>query len=128
MNNNNIITIGDTHTQTTRMTIHEVVRQLVSHLGPTAVAVLANVRDRKLPHRWARADGPEPRPASKSRLLAAHRSWTMVSVSAGEHVARNWFIGANPRLGEQAPILALREGKEAEVLAAAQAFAEGTTD
>ncbi len=118
----------DTHSRTTRLDVHELARQLVSHLGPTLVATLAGVSDRKLPHKWAKADGPEPRPDSYSKLLAAHRAWSMLSVAESDSVARAWFIGANPRLGERSPAMALREGDEREVLAAAKAFVEGTAD
>ena len=110
------------------MDIHELARQLVSHLGPTLVATLANVKDRRLPHRWAQADGPEPRVESQARLQTAHRIWSDLSTAESDTVARSWFIGANPRLGEQSPVFALREGKEQEVLAAAKAFIAGSDD
>lgn len=118
----------ETHEKSTRLDIHELVRQLVSHLGPTLVATLANVTDRKLPHRWARADGPEPRDESQARLIAAHRIWSMISVAENDSIARAWFIGANPRLSEEAPVMRLREGEQKAVLAAAVAFMEGTDD
>lgn len=119
---------NDTHAKTTRLNIHEVARQLVSHLGPTLVAYLANVNDRKLPHKWAKVNGPEPRQESTARLLAAHRIWNDISNSESDGVARSWFIGANPRLGEDSPAAALRDGREKAVLAAARAFIEGTDD
>lgn len=117
-----------THTETTRMEIHETVRQLTSHLGPTLVALLANVNDRKLPHKWSQAGGPEPRDGSKNRLMAAHRIWNKISASENDYTARNWFIGANPRLGEASPAEYLRAGRIADVQAAADAFLEGTDD
>lgn len=120
--------INEQHQETTRLSTQELVRQLNSHLGPTLVATLANVRDRKLPHRWAQVDGTEPRPESKSRLIMAHRIWSLISNSESDHVARMWFIGANPRLGEVSPVMKLREGAEAEVMSAARAFVEGTDD
>ncbi len=113
---------------TIRLNRHELVRQLISHLGPTLVATLANVRDRKLPHKWAQADGPEPRDESFSRLLAAHRVWKMISAAESDSVARAWFIGANPRLGEKAPVMCLREGDSQGVLSAGKAFVEGLDD
>lgn len=119
---------SDLHVETTRLDIHEVVRQLNKHLGPTLVAVLANVRDRKMPHRWANFDGPEPRHGSHTRLKTAHRVWNAISTVEDDYVARSWFIGANPRLGEVSPVQALREGRERDVIAAAQAFVEGTDD
>src|SRR5690606_30464490 len=119
-------TITGTHAETTRMDIHEVARQLVANLGPTLVATLANVKDRKLPNRWAKADGTTPRPENEARLRTAHRAWSAISLAEGPSIARSWFIGANPRLQETAPMFALRDDRHAEVLAAAAAFAEGT--
>lgn len=111
------------------MSIHEVARQLVSHLGATAVAVLAGAKDRKLPYKWLREEGGvTPRPEAQRRLLAAHRMWQTISSAEEDYTARNWFIGANPRLGEQSPLLALRDGEVEKVLAAAIAFVEGTDD
>lgn len=112
------------HAASTRLGIHDVVRQLCSHLGPSLVATLANVNDPKLPHKRARPDGPEPRYELYQRLLAAHRAWTMLSWADNDHVARAWFIGANPRLDERAPVIALRDGLVAEVLAACSDFVE----
>jgi hypothetical protein len=120
--------INRTHTDTTRLSIHEVVRRLIGHLGPTLVATLANVRDRKLPHKWAQADGPTPRDEASTRLYAAHRIWSALSASESDHVARAWFIGANPRLDEQQPVFALREGRISETMSALQAFLDGTDE
>lgn len=117
-----------THIETTKMDAHELVRQLNSHLGPTLVATLAGVRDRKLPHKWAKADGPIPRDEALARLQMAHRVWAKVSASENDTVARAWFIGANPRLGEVAPVMKLREGELSEVWNAAAAFVAGTDD
>lgn len=114
------IDIG-THQETTRLDLDQVVQHLITHLGPTLVALLAGVKDRKLPGRWASKD-VQPRPEPEKRLRAAHRAWTAVSLAETDHVARAWFIGANPRLGEQSPIEALREGRVAEVLSAANHF------
>jgi len=118
----------DVYEDTTRLTRHELVRQLVKHLGPTLVATLANVRDSKLPYKWAKADGPEPRDDAYKRLMAAHRLWTSVSVAESDYVARAWFIGANPRLGEEAPVMVLRAGDISAVLSAGKAFVEGIDD
>lgn len=118
----------DVYGDTTRLTRHELVRQLVKHLGPTLVATLANVRDSKLPYKWAKADGPEPRDDAYKRLMAAHRLWTSVSNAENEYVARAWFIGANPRLGEEAPVMVLRAGDISAVMSAGKAFVEGIDD
>ena len=122
------VDIETTYLGATRLDVHELVRQLVRDLGPTLVATSANVRDTKLPHKWSKADGPTPRDEAYARLVAAHRAWTLLRQTEHFGVARNWFIGANPRLNERAPALCLREGAIAEVLAAANAFVDGTAD
>lgn len=114
------------HTKTVRLRPAELARQLVAHLGPTLVAVLAGVRDRKLPHKWANEGGPTPRAEALQRLQVAHRAWIAVATAEGEDVARAWFIGANPRIDEVPPYVAIRDGKFNKVIAAAAAFVDGT--
>lgn len=116
--------VSTAHAETARLDIHELVRQLNSHLGPTLVAVAAGVKDRKLPNKWAKADGPQPGAERYARLLYTHRTWSLVSAAEGDHVARAWFIGANPLLDEITPIEAIRNDLRREVSAAASAFIE----
>ena len=113
-----------THGGTIRMGIHEVARQLNAGLGPTLVAALTGTKDRKLPIRWAHADGPEPGPDFRRRLLLAHRVWTQIAPEETADVARAWFIGANPFLDEDTPLTAIREDRARPVVAAATAFVE----
>lgn len=118
----------DTHAETTRLDIHEVARQLLSHLGPTAVAALADVRDSKLPYRWAKAEGTVPSDNARVRLTTAHMIWSLLAQADSDYVARAWFIGVNPRLGDEQPLMAIRAGRFPETLAAARAFARGTAE
>ena len=118
------IDIGAAHAGTARLGIREIVRQLNSALGATLVAALAGSRDPKISYKWARADGPEPKPEAQARLQLAHRAWTAVSGVEGEPVARLWFIGANPWLGEISPIEAISELRAREVMDAAVAMTE----
>lgn len=118
----------DVHAKTTRLDIHEVARQLVGHLGATLVATLANVRDRKLPYRWAKADGPVPQLEAEMRLKTAHQIWSLIAQADSDYVARAWFIGANPRLSDEQPVMTLRAGRHADTLAAAKAFTSGTDE
>lgn len=104
--------------------VHEMARQLDSHLGPTLVAALTGATDKGQAIRWAKPDGPEPRPAAVRRLQLAHQVWTQVAAAAGEDVARAWMIGANPLLGEDTPATAIREDRAPEVLAAVRALIE----
>ncbi|MFS0717334.1 hypothetical protein ABC337_12760 [Arthrobacter sp. 1P04PC] len=107
---------------TARLGIREVVRQLNSALGATLVAALTGSKDPRISYKWARENGPEPKPAAVQRLLLAHRAWIAVSTNEGEHVARLWFIGANPWLGEVSPIEAIATMESKKVMAAAQAM------
>jgi hypothetical protein len=120
-------TVVDAHGGTIRMGIHEVARQLNAGLGPTLVAALTGTKDRKLPIRWAHADGPEPGPDFRRRLLLAHRVWTQIAPEETADVARAWFIGANPFLDEDTPLTAIREDRARPVVAAATAFVEDSS-
>lgn len=111
-------------TRTARLGIREVVRQLNSGLGATLVAALTGSKDPRISYKWARDSGPEPRPEAIQRLLLAHRAWIAVSANEGEHVARNWFIGANPWLDEISPIEAIGNLESKKVMNAAQAMIE----
>ncbi|GGD76742.1 hypothetical protein [Microbacterium murale] len=111
-----------------QMDIHEITRELNASLGPTLVSSLAGSKDRKLPIRWAKDDGPEPRPDATRRLTFAHRQWTLLAAADGEHVARQWFIGGNPRLRENTPITAIREDRHSEVADAVESFIAGAVD
>ncbi|MBE1514914.1 hypothetical protein [Nesterenkonia halotolerans] len=109
-----------------QLNVREIVRQLRSSLGPTLVAVLAGNRDRTISSSWARTDGVVPTAEAQERLELAHRAWTTVSQSEGEHTARLWFIGAHPWLGDISPIEAISHMREKEVMVAAVAIVEDT--
>ena len=117
-----IDTIETTYNKTALMDIHTIARELNAALGPTLVAVLAGVRDRKLPTAWAKPDGTDPRPASEAKLMAAYRVWLALAARHGDAIARSWFIGLNPLLDETAPVEALNAGRNREVIEAARAF------
>jgi hypothetical protein len=119
-----IDTISKTHVETAKIGTRKIAEELTQALGPTVVAVLAGVRDRKLPGKWAKKDGPTPRDESIQRLQAAHRIWKALSEDENPEVAKLWFIGLNPLLEEKPPMVALNEGRIREVLEAARAFLE----
>jgi hypothetical protein len=110
------------HLQTTRLDIHEVAARMTAHLGPTLVAALSGTKDPKLPIRWAKAAGPRPGHDFERRLRLGHRLWTQIASAGDDHVARAWFIGGNPMLEELTPLTAIREDRDAQVMAAAEAF------
>lgn len=114
--------------RTARMDIHELVRRLNLHLGPLLVATLAGSKDPKLPYKWAKPGGTTPGPAFQKRLQLAHRVWLSLADAEGEAIARSWFVGGNPFLGEDTPVTAIREDRHKEVLDALTAFLEDRQD
>ncbi|TFD50707.1 hypothetical protein E3T43_17875 [Cryobacterium sp. Hh7] len=55
------------------------------------------------------------------RLQFAYERWTILVQAEGEHVARAWFIGANPWLDYDTPVTAIREDRFKDVATAVQA-------
>lgn len=104
--------------------VREVTRRLNASLGGTLVSALAGSADTKSSHRWAKDEGPQPRPETVKRLVFAYEQWQKVSEGEGEHVARVWFIGANPWLGYDTPVNAIRQGRFKDVANAAQALVD----
>lgn len=109
------------HNRSLKLDIREVARRLNSSLGGTLVASLAGSKDAKLPYRWAKVDGPTPKNEAVRRLQFAYEQWTRLSEAEGEHVARAWFIGANPWLEYDTPVTAIREDRFKDAGKAAQA-------
>lgn len=118
------VTSRSAHRETLALGVREVTRRLNAALGGTLVSALAGASDTKTAHKWARETGPEPRNEATKKLLFAYEQWQRVAAAEGEHVARVWFIGASPWLGYDTPANAIREGRYAEVSAAAQALVD----
>jgi hypothetical protein len=116
------------YARATRREIHDLVRELNAALGPTLVAAATGSKDRKLPIKWAKDDGPRPGVDFERRLRLISRTWGAVAELEGPHVARAWFIGANPFLGERTPLTAIRDDDAAQVGRAVQAFLDGAVD
>lgn len=126
------MTLTDAHQETTRLDIHEVALQLNKHLGTTLVSTLAGSRTRSAASRWAKAPTDPatqtPRDEAAAKLRAALSIWMLISTAEDEYIARAWFIGSNPRLDDEAPVMALRVGEIKQVMAAARAFVSGADD
>ena len=105
--------------------VRECVRRLIAGLGPTLVAALAGAPDGASARAWASADGPYPDSDAAQRLWFADEQWRKLVAAEGEDVARAWFIGGNPWLGESTPLTAIREGRFREVQRAVQAMIDG---
>lgn len=116
------------HGETARLDIHELVRRLNSHLGPLLVASLSGSKDSKLPYKWVKPVGPTPGPAFQKRQQLAHRAWLSISNAESEAIARAWFIGGSPFLGEDTLVTALREDRHKDIFHALTAFLEDRQD
>lgn len=96
-------------------------RQLTAALGPTLVSTLAGSKDPRVATGWASPDGPLPSADASLRLECAYDAWQEISAAEGDDVARAWFVGGNPWLGDDSPTTAIREGRFADVNTAAKA-------
>jgi len=119
-------TRNDIYLDTTRMNIHDLVRELNENVGATVVQSMAGVKDRTSPYKWAKPDGPEPRAEIEARLRLGYRVWKTLEMAEGKHVALAWLLGANPRLDENMPVLYIQQQHSREVLGAAEAFINDT--
>jgi len=100
-----------------------VVRYLNRNLGTTLVAYMADVRSRQMPKKWEVGECV-PRDAALRRLLLAYEVLKLLVDNEDKCVARNWMIGMNPRLDDQAPATVIRMFLPKAVLGAARAFVE----
>ena len=114
------------YAETTRMDIHDLVRELIEKVGPTIVQTMAGAKDRNMPSQWAKADGPTPRAQAQQRLRLGHRVYRTIECAEGENVALAWLMGANPRLDEELPLMYVHALRAREVLGAAEAFVNDT--
>lgn len=105
--------------------IDDLVRRLIAVLGPTLVSTLAGSRDTQAAVSWD-GNGRDLDVETIARLECAEAVWRQVSDAEGDHLARVWFIGANPFLRGDTVITAIREGRFDEVAGAAQAFVDGS--
>ena len=110
----------------TRLDIHDLVRELNANVGTVVVQAMTGVKDRGQPARWARPDGARPRLRTVNQLRLGYRVWRLLEQAEGRDVALAWLVGANPRLGEQSPVTAIRELRSAQVMGAALAFVDGS--
>lgn len=110
------------HFEATRMNIHDLVRELNESVGATVVQTMAGVKDRTSPFKWAKPDGPEPRPEVDARLRLGYRVWRTLEMAEGKQVALAWLMGANPHLDEELPVLYVQQERTRDVIGAAEAF------
>lgn len=104
----------------------EKVEYLNSKLGPTLVAAAIGMRDRSCVSEVSANLEEILTVEQKLRLDALLEVWTAVANSEGDDIARAWFIGANPWLGDESAVSAIREDRFSQVRAAAQTMVDDT--
>lgn len=98
------------------------VRRLTQVLGPTLVSPLAGATNTRGATTRVTPEGPNPNTEAIKRLRCAEAAWRALSEAESDDVARAWFVGGNPRLGEDTPVTAIREGRFTEVVNAVRSF------
>lgn len=103
--------------------IEEVVRQLVDLLGLKTVAMIGGVGETRAVTQWMAGRAPQRPNVLRFALQVA----SMILNSRDIDVARAWFHGSNPHLGDRIPAVVLRDEPldkaQVEIVTAARAFA-----
>jgi hypothetical protein len=92
--------------ESTRAPLSDVVEFLQEHLGSSAVAYLAGLKDAQMLRRWK--DGVEPQALTKQRLRSAYHAARMLVDAFDDETAEAWFFGSNSKLDDEAPARWLR--------------------
>jgi hypothetical protein len=114
---------GEAHERAMSLPISDVVRELVALLGLTTVATIGGVGETRAVTQWM--TGREPQRPNVLRFTLQIAS--MILNAKNPDIARAWFHGSNPHLGDRIPAVVLRDEPLAEVqgeiMAAARDFA-----
>lgn len=97
------------------------VGRLDSDLGESLVAFITGV-DEETVSAWAAGEILPPAEA-RHALRFTLRAFSIVAEADSAAVARAWFVGTNPGLGDTSPAEALEAGHFDQVIAAAQSHA-----
>ena len=111
------------HNHAMSIDIREVVEQLVDLLGLTTVAAIGGVAETRAVQQWMAGREPQRPNVLRFALQIA----MMIATVEDRGVARAWFQGSNPQLGDRVPLMLLRneplEEIQGQIMAAARAFA-----
>lgn len=102
------------HARAVRSSLPKVVTALREVLGPKLCAYLGSVTELRTVDEWAEG-AREPSEAVQRRLRLAFQVAGAIADVDGAEVARAWFQGLNPQLGDRSPARLLREGDLDEV-------------
>lgn len=113
------------HSQATRQEMPDVVDYLADVLGRRLVAYIGGVGNTRTVVRWAQGESSVRGEDTEANLREAYEVVFLISRMDSPGVAKAWFAGLNPQLGDKSPSEALREGSRRDVKAAARAFIAG---
>lgn len=114
----------EAHRRVTESSIQQITQYLDEVLGRKLVATLADVKDPKAVGEWASGER-SPRAGSEERLRVGYQIFRLLLAAESPHTVRAWFIGLNPQLDDESPILVIREGRFREAMVAARAYISG---
>jgi hypothetical protein len=113
----------DSHDRAMSASVEDVVRELTDLLGASMVAAIAGVSETRAVAQWLNGRNPQRPQVLRFALQVA----LMVADASDINVARAWFQGSNPHLGDRSPVAMLRDlpltDVQADIMAAARAFA-----
>jgi hypothetical protein len=113
----------DSHTHAMSIDIGSVVDELVDLLGLTMVAAIGGVGETRAVQQWIAGREPQRPNVLRFALQVA----MMIATPEDRSIARAWFQGSNPQLGDRIPLMMLRndplEEIQAPLMAAARSFA-----
>jgi hypothetical protein len=113
----------DSHTHAMSIGIGSVVDQLVDFLGLTMVAAIGGVGETRAVQQWIAGREPQRQNVLRFALQLA----LMIATEEDKSVARAWFQGSNPLLGDRIPLMMLRndplEDVQGPLMGAARSFA-----
>lgn len=113
----------EAHERAMSLPIEEVVKELIALLGLTTVAMIGGVHETRAVTQWTNGRSPQRPNVLRFTLQIA----SMILNEKDQDIARAWFHGSNPRLGDRAPAAALRDEPlaeiQGEIMGAARAFA-----
>ncbi len=113
----------EAHDHAMSIPMDRVVQELVDILGAGTVAAIGNVSETRAVAQWMAGREPQRPHVLRFTLQLAQ----MVANAADPNVARAWFQGSNPHLGDRVPAIMLRTEPLAEIqpalMAAARSFA-----
>jgi hypothetical protein len=114
----------EAHRRVTEASIEQITQYLDEVLGRRLVATLAGIKDQKAVGQWA-SGVRAPRAATEERLRVGYQIFRLLMAAEAPHTVRAWFIGLNPQLNDESPILVIQEGRFREAMVAARAYISG---